>query len=115
MSDYKDWGVWRKSMELVEEVYRHTKTFPKEELHGLTSQMRRAAVSIPSNIAEGHARISKNDRLHFFRIAFASSKELETQIEICRRLGYIQEVERKSLDDVLIQVIKMLATLVFSH
>ena len=113
MKDYKEWEVWKRSMNLVEVIYDITKKFPHEEQHGLTSQMRRAAVSVPSNLAEGHARISKQDRIHFFRIAFASSKELETQVEISRRLGYISEKDLAILNDLLSEVINRLVNFVF--
>jgi len=77
-------------MVLVEQVYRITRDFPKEELYGLTSQLRRAAVSVPSNIAEGQSR-SNRDFVHFLSIAHGSLSELETQMLIARRLGYINE------------------------
>jgi four helix bundle protein len=89
--DYRELIVWQKAVDLVEEIYRVTASFPKEELYVLTSQMRRAAVSVPSNIAEGQARTSTADFLHFLSIARGSLKELETQIIIVRRLGYIDE------------------------
>jgi len=81
--------VWNKALQLVEEIYASTSVFPRGELYSLTNQMRRAAVSVPSNIAEGSARWSKNDKLHFFRMARSSLSEIETQIEISRRLAYL--------------------------
>lgn len=86
--NYRDLTVWQKAMDLVEETYRLTKEFPREELYGLTSQMRRAAVSIPSNIAEGHGRGSDTEFLRFLRIAYGSLRELETQVIIAVRLMY---------------------------
>jgi four helix bundle protein len=112
MKDYKDWIVWQKSMQLVEGVYIHTKNFPVSESHGLTSQIRRSVVSIPSNIAEGYARVSKKDQNHFYRIAYASARELETQIEIAKRLKYLSEEESRILVQILIEVIKMLSKMV---
>ncbi len=88
---YRDLRVWQRSMDLVCTVYSETRDFPKEELYGLVSQMRRAAVSIPSNIAEGKGRLTDRDRSHFFCQARGSLHELETQITIARRLSYISE------------------------
>ncbi|WP_271765018.1 four helix bundle protein [Aquimarina algiphila] len=78
-------------MELVTRIYIETKTFPKEELYGLTSQIRRASVSIPSNIAEGYGRMGKNDYLRFLNIAISSLFELQTQLEIGKNLSFLQE------------------------
>ena len=89
--NYKDLIVWQKSMELVVVVYEATKVFPKEELYGLTSQIRRAAVSIPSNIAEGQGRESKKEFFQFLSIAYGSLREVETQILIAERLSYINK------------------------
>ena len=80
---------WQKSMALVTAVYKATQTFPREELYGLTSQMRRAAVSVPSNIAEGQSRYSKREFGHFLGNARGSLSELETQVLIAQDLGYI--------------------------
>ena len=76
-------------MQLVEEVYRTTKGFPEDELYGLTQQLRRAAVSVPSNIAEGHSRTGSREFAHSLSIACGSLSEVETQMEIARRLGYV--------------------------
>jgi four helix bundle protein len=84
---------WQKAMDLVTEIYRLTKTLPKEEIFGLTSQLRRAAVSIPSNIAEGQGRISKGEFRVFLGNARGSLSELETQIMIAKNLEYITETE----------------------
>src|SRR5918911_4332848 len=89
IKSYRDLRVWQASVDLVEQIYRLTKTFPKEETFGLSSQMRRAAVSIPSNIAEGHAREHIKEYLHHLSMAQASIAELETQFEIATRLSYI--------------------------
>lgn len=88
---HRDLLVWQKGMKLVTEVYRVTKTFPKDELYGLTNQLRRAAVSVPSNVAEGYARNSRNELHHFVGQARGSLAELETQIEIAASLGYLSE------------------------
>jgi len=115
MKDYRQWIVWQKSMLLVEEVYKSTWKFPAHEIYGLSSQIQRSAVSIPSNIAEGYARISKRDQSHFYRISFASARELETQLEIAKRLGYISEAEFTEKEALLIEVIKMLSSMVFTQ
>ena len=88
---YRDLVVWQKAVELVTEIYRLTQTFPKEEMFGLMSQMRRAAVSIPSNIAEGHGRLSRKEYIYFLGNARGSLAELETQLTIGNNLGYIDE------------------------
>jgi len=89
IKSYRDLIVWQKSMQLVTETYRLTKTFPKDEQYGLTSQIRRSAVSIPSNMAEGYGRKSKNDYARFLQIARGSLYEFQTQLEICLRLDFI--------------------------
>ncbi len=95
--NYRDLVVWQKAMDLVEMVYTATKLFPKEELYGLTSQIRRAAVSIPSNIAEGQGRKSSGDFARFLAIAYGSLREVETQILIAERLGYMGKQESQNL------------------
>ena len=89
VKDYRDLIVWQKAMDLVVTVYRATTAFPKEEIYGLTSQLRRAAVSIPSNIAEGNGRNTTRDYLNFLGMAYGSVKEVETQVLIAERLRYI--------------------------
>ena len=86
---YRDLIAWQKSMDLVEEVYRLTQTFPREELYGLTNQIRRASVSIPSNIAEGCSRDTERDFRWFLHIAIGSAFELETQLTISQQLGLL--------------------------
>ncbi|MFA5010608.1 MAG: four helix bundle protein [Ignavibacteria bacterium] len=83
---HKDLEVWKKSIDLVSEIYEITKSFPKEEIYGLTNQIRRSAVSIPSNIAEGAGRNHDKEFIQFLYIAMGSSSELETQIFICKNL-----------------------------
>ena len=89
MRGHRDLLVWQKAMVLVTDIYRVTSDFPRHELYGLVSQLRRAAVSIPSNLAEGHARNSKNEFRQFVGQARGSLSEVETQIEISRNLGYL--------------------------
>src|SRR5665647_1247433 len=90
---YMDLICWQKAMDLVTEIYRLTKQLPKEEVFGLASQLRRAAVSIPSNVAEGQGRLSKGEFRTFLGNARGSLSELETQILICKNLDYIAEQE----------------------
>jgi four helix bundle protein len=94
--------AWQRAIQLVKEVYRLTSTFPDTERYGLTAQMRRSAVSVPSNIAEGAARNGKAEFLHFLGIARGSLSELDTQLVIARELGYCQpdELIEKLIDDV---------------
>ena len=86
---FRDLEIWKKGIDLVTEVYRKTGSFPKGEVYGLVSQMRRAAVSYPSNIAEGAARKSKKEYIYFVYIALGSLSELDTQLIISENLGYI--------------------------
>ena len=88
---YRDLIVWQKAMDLVDEVYSLVKHLPREELYALSDQMRRAAVSIPSNIAEGHGRKARREFLQFLSIATGSVFELETQLSICVRQRYLTE------------------------
>ncbi|NLO19068.1 MAG: four helix bundle protein [Ignavibacteria bacterium] len=97
MKTYRDLNVWKEAMNLVTNVYKLTQIFPREELYGLTSQMRRAAVSIPSNIAEGHQRNSTKEYIHFLSIARGSIAELETQLMIAEQLNYIQISKLESI------------------
>jgi four helix bundle protein len=89
--DHKDLDVWKKGIDSVLEIYRLSDAFPKTEIYGLTDQLRRAAVSIPSNIAEGAARGSDKEFIHFLYIALGSLAEAETQIIIAKRLEYIDD------------------------
>jgi four helix bundle protein len=89
INSFRDLRVWQAGMELVEQVYLLTQIFPKREMYGLASQIQRAAVSIPSNIAEGHTREHSKEFLHHLSIAQASLAELETQLEIATRLKYL--------------------------
>jgi four helix bundle protein len=97
VQSFRDLVVWQKSIRMTVEVYRLTQGFPREEIYGLTSQMRRAAVSIPSNIAEGHGRLGTNEYRQFLGVARGSNFELQTQLEIARALG---NCDSKLLDEV---------------
>ncbi|RWK55289.1 four helix bundle protein [Mesorhizobium sp.] len=91
INDYRDLNVWKDSMELAAEIYLATKAFPREELFGMTSQMRRAAVSIPANIAEGFGRGQRKPFVQFLRVAQGSLKELETHTLLSMRFGLLDE------------------------
>jgi len=104
--DHKDLDVWKKSMDLVESIYKLTQSFPDSEKYGLTSQMRRAAVSIPSNVAEGAARKGNKELLQFLYIAIGSLSELETQYLIAVRLAFIKN--EVTFENQIIEVKKLL-------
>ena len=109
---YRDLIAWQKSMDLVEEIYRMTKLLPKEEIFGLINQLRRAAISIPSNIAEGNTRSSQKEYVRFLSIARASEAEIETQLEICVRIGYLNEEQISEPLALCIEVGKMLYSMI---
>ena len=109
---YEDLKVWRRAMDLVLEVYRSTSSFPMQELYGLTSQMRRSAVSVPSNIAEGKGRFSRKELLQFLFHARGSLLELQTQITIGRELGFLAPSEGEKLTDLASEVGRLLNGLV---
>lgn len=114
MKTHKDLDVWKKSMELVTAVYQQTKPFPKEEMYGLTNQIRRSAVSIPSNIAEGAARNHIKEYVQFLYIALGSASELETQLLIAKNLNYIDEQQSGILISSNESIRKMLIGLIKS-
>ena len=95
--NYRDLVVWQRAMDFVELVYRVTASFPKEEIYGLTGQLRRAAVSIPSNIAEGQGRHSDREFQRFLRISHGSLREAETHILVATRLGYMNDESQSRL------------------
>ena len=105
---YRDLTVWQKAMELAIKVYFVTKAFPKEELYGLTSQIRRAAFAIPANIAEGYARGHLAEYQQFLRIAFSSGAELETHLLIAHRVHLLKEEDFSRLSDTISEVMRML-------
>ncbi|MFC1625294.1 four helix bundle protein [Patescibacteria group bacterium] len=112
INSYKELFVWQKSIDLVTEIYQLTDKFPKSELYGLTNQMRRAAVSIPSNIAEGYLRKHLREYIQFLRISFASGGELETQIVIAKKLKFTTEQNFMKTETLLEEVLKMLNKLI---
>ncbi|NQT49509.1 four helix bundle protein [Candidatus Kuenenbacteria bacterium] len=111
---YKNLLVWQKSIILVKNLYQLTSTFPKDEIYGLTSQMRRAGISVPSNIAEGYGRYSKKELCRFIKISLGSSAELETQAIISQELGYINNEQLQNILDQINEVQKMLTGLMNS-
>ena len=108
--DHKELKVWQKSMEFVKNVYEITEQFPGTEIYGLTSQLRRAAVSIPSNIAEGSARSSDRELIQFLYIAIGSMAEVETQLILARELGFVKNIDRCL--ETLVEIRKMTSGLI---
>lgn len=109
LKSFKDLTVWQRSIELVKEVYKITSSFPRSELYGLIAQMRRAAISIPSDIAEGYKRKNRGEYIHFLSIADASAAELETQLIIAKDLYPL--VDYTKMESLLIEAQKMLIVL----
>jgi len=114
MTSHKELKVWQKSIELVKSIYEFTNSFPQSEQFGLTSQMRRAAVSIPSNIAEGCGRNSNNELIHFLYIVLGSAAELETQIIISNELNFLDNEKSEKLLNLNFEIIKMTSSLINS-
>lgn len=112
LSSYKELIVWQKAVELGVQVYSLTEFFPKEEQFGLVSQMRRSAVSIASNIAEGRSRGTRKDFAHFLRHAYASGAELETQIVIAKRLTKTSSLKYDTVDSLLNEIMRMLNVMI---
>lgn len=112
IKSHKDLIVWQKAMDLAVVIYRKTEVFPKSEIYGLTSQIRRSAVSIPSNIAEGYMRGHKSEYIQFLRIAYGSAAELETQILIAKNIDYIREDDFINIDGIIKEILKMLNKLI---
>jgi four helix bundle protein len=108
---FKDLKVWQKGIDLVREIYRITKNFPQEEQYNLSAQMKRASVSIPSNIAEGFRRKHPTDYKRFLNMSLGSCAELETDIEIARQLGYIKETDESILLEIIDHICGMLVNL----
>jgi len=109
---HKELDVWKLSMELVVDIFQVVDMFPKKELFGLSMQMKRCAVSIPSNIAEGAGRKTKREFRNFLYIAQGSLNELDTQLEIARKLGYLKEDKYKELQEKVLRVGQMLSGLI---
>jgi len=112
MQTYRELIVWQKAMSLVLKLYTETRSWPKDEVYGLTSQIRRSAVSIPSNIAEGYGRNSTGDYTRFLQIASGSLYEFQTQLEISFQLGYLNEEKYVEINSLSIEIEKMLSSLI---
>ncbi len=108
MHNFRKLKVWVKSRELVKDIYKLTNSFPKEELFGLTSQLKRSAISIPSNIAEGSGRGTSLQLIHFLNVANASSCELETQVYLAFDLGFINTEKLKDIINKINEIQKMI-------
>jgi four helix bundle protein len=108
MHNYRELKIWQNSIELSEKIYSITLAFPNEEKFGLSSQLRRASVSVPSNIAEGTSRKSDKEFNHFLSISLGSLFEIETQLTIASRVGYLSEIELEKLNSTVKQLIKMI-------
>ena len=109
---YKELKVWQKSMELVKEIYSLVKKLPKEELYVLSDQMRRAVVSIPSNIAEGQSRNSTKEFIQFLNIAAGSNAELFTHLLICEKVGYISQKELETSKNLSSEIARMISSII---
>jgi len=114
VKSHKDLDVWRKSVDLSVLIYRMTSLFPKEEVYAMSSQMRRAGVSIASNIAEGAARRTDKDFIHFLHMALGSASELDTQVEIVARIGFLDQEKAGELQNMVGAVSRMLYGLIRS-
>lgn len=113
VSSYKNLVVWQKAAELSVTVYELTKYFPKEEMVGLTSQIRRAVMSIPANIAEGRSRGTRKQLLQFMKIAYSSSAKLESHLEIAKRLPKTNNFDYSKVDSLLKELMKMLTKMIY--
>lgn len=112
INSYKDLIVWQKSFQFCKQIYKLSSSFPKSEVYGLTSQIRGAAVSIPSNISEGNVRGHRPEYIQFLRTAFGSAVELETQLLLAKELGYLSEKEYIDANNDLVEILKMLNSLI---
>ncbi len=112
IKNFKDLEIWRRSVQLTEEIYKITNNFPKEEIYGLTSQIKRASVSIPSNISEGFARLYNREYRQFLYISLGSCAELTTQITIASRLNYLDENESSKILKEIEEISKMIMSLI---
>ena len=112
INTYKDLIVWQKSFLLVKEIFALTAKFPKSEFYGIVSQMRRCAVSIPSNIAEGYGRKSTKSYIQFYAISYGSALELETQVLISKELKFANSDQFEKVDNLLLEVCKMLNAMI---
>jgi len=112
MKTHKDLKIWQLSIDMVTKIYALTKNFPKEEIYGITSQIRRAAISVPSNIAEGCGRNSAKELIQFLYYSMGSLSELETQFIIAQNLGYITISEKQAFDQLFQEQFKLLSAFI---
>lgn len=112
MSNFRKLIIWQKAMNFVTKTYDSTKNFPREEIFGLTSQIRRCSVSIPSNIAEGHGRESNKEYLRFLNISIGSLFELQTQLEIAKNIDYLKEEDFNALYEDSREIERMLVSFI---
>jgi len=112
IATYRDLIVWRKAVDFVTRIYEATRRFPEDERFGLTSQLRRSSVSIPSNIAEGHGRYATNDYLRFLKIATGSLCEVQTQLLIEKNLSFLSESSYNQLDELTKEIERMLSSMI---
>jgi four helix bundle protein len=112
IKNFRELEIWKRSVDLTEYIYKETNDFPKDELYGLTSQLRRAAVSIPSNIAEGFTRLHNREYKQFLYVSLGSCSEVITQLIIAEKLGYIEKKKADWLIDEIEQISKMTMSLI---
>ncbi len=112
MSTFRDLLIWQKSMTLTTQIYHFTSNFPKEEVYGLTSQIRRSSISIPSNIAEGYGRESDKEFLRFLSISIGSLFEMQTQLEIAKNIAYLNEAQFNNLYENSREVERMIVSFI---
>ncbi len=112
LHSYRELIVWQKSIDLVTALYRLTEKFPRSEVYGLTSQIKRCSISIPSNIAEGRYRGTRKDFVQFLRVSYASGAELETQLEIAKRLSFLSTSEYNETCALLSEIMRMLNSMI---
>lgn len=112
IKNFRDLNIWKLGIEIVEDTYKLTKLFPKDELYGLTAQMRRSAVSIPSNVAEGFTRKHNQEYKQFLYISLGSCSELETQAEIACKLRYLKEAEKENILEKINHAARMTMSLI---
>lgn len=111
IKSFKQLKIWQKGIEIVKDIYELTRSFPKDEQYGLTSQMKRSAISIPTNIAEGFKRYHAKEYRQFLHVALGSAAELETELIIARELGFVPEDRLKSLFEKLDHLARMISSL----
>lgn len=112
MRDFRDLKVWKKAHRLTLDIYKATSSFPKDELYGLTSQIKRSCTSIPANIAEGCGRRTNAELAHFLQVAMGSASELEYHLLLANNLGFLQDKDHKYLDKITTEVKRMLSSFI---